>query len=172
MLQEPPLLPPSPGEPLHQEEPWWGRSLGSVPSAQHTPALPTGRQVLTASCGSCTQQRSPQGWSRPRPPLRELISCWMALEGSMSLTGAERDVAVATQSPAPHQTAQASAAGWGRSREVWGGAGQSEAGLQLINVLDKAARAHALSHGSLHPLLSNLLSHACDPAISNQAAWP
>lgn len=57
-----------------------------VPSARHTPALPTGRQILTTSCGRLQpSQRSLHGRSRaPIPPLRELISCWMALEGSMS----------------------------------------------------------------------------------------
>lgn len=49
------------------------------------------------------------------------------LDGSRGVhvsAGAEGGARAATQSPAPHCTAQARAAAWGRSREAWGGACQ------------------------------------------------
>lgn len=119
----------------------------SAASAPHPhPQLSPGRQTPTAALQGLHPARGQSG-PRPHPrpaPLRELISCWMARDGSMSTAG----LRAALQPPLRVQPRTAlPRPGKGRSlREESGGAGRSlpaRGGASADRCSGTAARAHA-----------------------------
>lgn len=126
-------LPASLGRTSHQLQARWVMGRASWGSSSPLPKLPPKLQTPTAALWGLHPGRGhslvhkPHALSRPPALARTFEGADLLLDGSRGVhvsAGAEGGAAAATQSPAPHCTAQARAAAWGRSREVRGGASQ------------------------------------------------
>ena len=121
------------GRTSHQVQPQWGMGRASWGSSSPLPKLPPELQTPTTALWGLHPGRGhslvhkPHPLSRPPASARTFEGADLLLDGSRGVhvsSGAEGGAAAATQSPAPHCTAQARAAAWGRSREARGGAFQ------------------------------------------------
>ena len=146
--------------------------------APHSQSCPQSCRLRPLLCGDCIQAEV-TAWStnpipclgpRPRPaPLRELISCWMAREGSMSPLGLRaarpppRRVQPRTALPRPEPQP-----GGGAGRR---GAGLSSRGGASANQCAGPGHRRLLpSDAALTPLASS--SRSPDPADPSQTARP
>lgn len=139
--------PASPGRTLHQS--LRGIGLGS-PAAPgpHPQGCPRGGRARPLPCGGIAVPEVTARYASHAPaqfpswpaPLRELISCWMAREGSMSPPGLRA-------ASLPPSRAQPRTALPRPEPQPGGGAGRrglpAGAGLQLIEAQGQAGQAHA-----------------------------